>query len=101
MAQVNWKYGFHLVWDLAITVPRHRAFLKALVKHLEPQWETGEAESGATTIPDYIRKVNPLSELIDSAIFTSTDTLRLLYSSKNLACTHRPHHSTLPHTRHA
>jgi hypothetical protein len=99
------------VWDLPITVHKHRAFLKALVKHLEPQWaEEGEACAGGTAaIPDFIRRHNQLSELLDSAIFTSTDTLRVLYSSKTLACTpplarHQPQgpvthiHATQPHT---
>jgi hypothetical protein len=85
---VNWKYGFHLVWNVAVNTHRHRAFLNALIKHFEPHWAdvSNTEEHYVSAIPDFIRKHNQLHELLDTAIFTSTDTLRVLYSSKLLAC---------------
>lgn len=98
--QVNWKYGFHLIWnDIEINTQKHRAFHNSLLRHMAPLWnaksEANEVTQGdalsqdprTNILPDFIREHNTLAEVLDTAIFTSTDTLRILYSNKMLPCT--------------
>ena len=110
---VNWKYGYHLVWPgVEVTKQRHERFVQALIRFFESQEkefernekrvaeegkekeaeeeekekEKEEKRSTQGAIPRWLRKHNKWEEVFDLTAFSTTDTLRMLYSSKAVPC---------------
>ncbi len=82
--------------ETSVDEPRHKIFVNALVEHfnrisfwpLESQSCNDDDHhfKSRTSFPKFIVDYNKLTEVFDTSIFSSTNTMRLLYSRKILQC---------------
>ncbi|KAL6073267.1 tyrosine protein phosphatase yvh1 [Balamuthia mandrillaris] len=100
--QVNWKYGFHFVWpNLLVNEDQHKRCIRQLIQHFSPpppasssssaqnedkEEQQNETVSNNARLPEFITSQNALEELFDMTMFTTTQSIRMLYSSKYVLC---------------